>query len=164
MMGLLSGKPENSTKDIPAVCNMKLERYLGTWYEIARLPHSFERGLDNVTATYNLRSDKKIEVINAGSKNGESSMAKATAWIPDKSCTGKLLVSFFWPIKGEYNIIKLDEENYRYAVVTSSTKNYLWILSREPRISDTLYDDLIAFTAAYGFDTSKIIKVKQNEA
>ena len=162
-MGIFSGKQENSTKDIPVVCNVKLERYVGTWYEIARLPHSFERGLDNVTATYYLKSDGKIEVINAGLKNGEKSMAKATAWIPDKSCTGKLLVSFFWPIKGEYKIIKLDEENYRYAVVTSSTKNYLWILSREPRISDRLYDDLIAYTAANGFDTSIIIKVKQNE-
>jgi lipocalin len=162
-MGLFSGKPENSTKDIPAICNVNLERYLGTWYEIARFPHSFEKGLENVTATYNLKSDGKIEVINAGFKNGEKSMAKATAWIPDESCTGKLLVSFFRPIKSEYNIIKLDEENYSYAVITSSTKNYLWILSREPRISDRLYDDLIAYIVANGFDTSKIIKVKQNE-
>ncbi len=162
-MGLFSRKSENSTKDIPAICNVDLERYLGRWYEIARLPHSFEKGLENVTATYNLKSDGKIEVINAGFKNGEKSMARATAWIPDKSCTGRLLVSFFRPIKSEYNIIRLDEENYSYAVITSSTKNYLWILSREPRISAGLYDDLMAYISAKGFDASKIIKVKQNE-
>ncbi|KJS86264.1 MAG: hypothetical protein JM58_07130 [Peptococcaceae bacterium BICA1-8] len=141
---------------------VNLERYLGTWYEIARFSHTFEKGLDNVTATYNLKSDGKIEVINAGLKNGEKSVAKATAWIPDKSCTGKLLVSFFRPIKSEYKIIKLDEENYSFAVVTSSSKNYLWILSREPKISDELYNDLISFVSYNGFDISKIIKVNQN--
>jgi len=162
-MGFFSRKSENSTKDIPPICNVNLERYLGTWYEIARFPHSFEKGLGNVTATYNRKSDGKIEVINAGFKNGKKSVAKATAWIPDESCTGKLLVSFFRPIKSEYNIIKIDEENYSYAIITSSTKNYLWILSREPRISDRLYDDLIAYISANGFDISKIIKVKQND-
>src|SRR5690606_33866936 len=104
-MGLFKRKSKNSTKDIPAVCNVNLERYIGMWYEIARFPHAFEKGLDNVTATYKWRNDGKIEVINEGSRNGERSMAKATAWVPDKSCTGKLLVSFFRPIRSEYNII-----------------------------------------------------------
>jgi len=162
-MGILS-RSKNSTDEIPAVCNVNLERYLGTWYEIARLPHNFENGLDNVTAAYSLKTDGKIEVINTGIKNGEKSVAKATAWIPDKNCTGKLLVSFFWPFKSEYNIIKLDEENYSFAVVTSSSKNYLWILSRKPKISDELYNNLISFASANGFDTAKVIKVNQNNA
>jgi apolipoprotein D and lipocalin family protein len=161
-MGIFNRKSENSTKEIPAVCNVHLERYLGTWYEIARFPHSFEKGLENVTATYNLKSDGKIEVINAGFKNGKKSVAKATAWIPDESCNGKLLVSFFRPIKSEYKIIKLDKENYSFAVITSSTKNYLWILSREPKISEELYNDLISFVSSKGFDTSNIIEVNQN--
>jgi len=161
-MGIFNSKSKNSTKGIPAICNVNLERYLGTWYEIARLPHTFEKGLNNVTATYNLKTDGNIEVINSGIKNGEKSVAKATAWIPDKNCTGKLLVSFFRPFKSEYNIIKLDEENYSFSVVTSSSKNYLWILSREPKISEELYNDLISFVSSNGFDTSKIIKVNQN--
>ena len=84
----------NSTKDIPVVCNVNNERYLGKWYEIARLPHSFEKGLDNVTATYKLREDGKIDVTNAGIKNGEKSEANAIAWIADKECPGRLFVSF----------------------------------------------------------------------
>lgn len=161
-MGILSRISKNSTNNISAICNVNLERYIGTWYEIARLPHTFENGLDNVTAAYSLKTDGKIEVINNGIKNGEKSVAKATAWIPDKNCTGKLRVSFFWPFKSEYNIIKLDEENYSFAVVTSSSKNYLWILSREPKISDELYNSLIFFVSSNGFDTSKIIKVNQS--
>lgn len=159
-MGIFGKK--QSTKDIPAVCQVDLERYLGTWYEIARLPHTFENGLDNVTATYSLRSDGKIDILNAGLKNGKKSEAKGLAWIPDKSCTGKLLVSFFRPIKSEYKIIKLDEKNYSYAVVTSSTKNYLWILSRKPKMDEAQYQELVAFAKSNGFDTSKLIRVEQN--
>ncbi|HEY5500386.1 MAG TPA: lipocalin family protein [Candidatus Humimicrobiaceae bacterium] len=150
-----------STKDILPICNIDLKRYLGTWYEIARLPNSFEKGLENITATYNLRSDGKIEVINAGIKNGQKKIAKGIAWIPDKNCTGKLLVSFFWIFKSQYNIILLNEVDYSYSVVTSSTNNYLWILSRKPKISNELYDDLVKFVSSKGFDIAKIIKVTQ---
>ena len=150
-----------STKDILPICNIDLKRYLGTWYEIARLPNSFEKGLENITATYNLRSDGKIEVINAGIKNGQKKIAKGIAWIPDKNCTGKLLVSFFWIFKSQYNIILLNEVDYSYSVVTSSTNNYLWILSRKPKISNELYDDLVKFVSSKGFDIAKIIKVAQ---
>lgn len=104
-----------------------------------------------------------IDVTNVGIKNGEKSEAKAIAWIGEKECPGRLFVSFFRPIKSQYNIIKLDEKNYDYAVVTSSSKKYLWILSRTPEISDKLYDDLISFAADKGFDTSKIIKVNQDK-
>ncbi len=153
---------KNSTKEIPVICNVDLVRYLGRWHEIARFPHVFEKGLDNVAAEYSLMGDGRIRVNNAGLKNGKESAAKAVAWVPDEGCKGKLFVRFFWPFKSEYRIIKLDEKDYQFAVVTGNTKNYLWILSREPEISDELYKDLVAFVASHGFDTSQIIKVNQN--
>ncbi|MDD3521251.1 MAG: lipocalin family protein, partial [Actinomycetota bacterium] len=131
------------------------------WYEIARFPHPFEKDLEYVTATYNILNDDQIEVINSGVKRGEKKNIKGVAYIPDKNCTGKLLVSFFWIIKSQYNIILLDEKDYNYAVVTSSTNNYLWILSRTPKISDELYDNLVDFVKSKGFDISKIIRVTQ---
>ena len=99
------------------------------------MPHGFEKGLDNVTAVYKLRDDGKIDVTNVGIKNGEKSEAKAIAWIGEKECPGRLFVSFFRPIKSEYNIIKLDEKNYDYAVVTSSSKKYLWILAEPQKLA-----------------------------
>lgn len=161
-MGIISSLFGKSTKHIQPICNVDLKRYLGTWHEIVRLPHSFEEGLQYVTATYNLRGDGKIEVVNAGMRDGVKKAAKAVAWAPDKNCTGKLLVSFFWPFKSEYKIILLDEKEYKYAVVTSSTMNYLWILSRETRISNKLNDELMEFISSKGFDVSKIINVTQN--
>jgi len=152
---------KKSTKDIPAICGVNLERYLGKWYEVARFPHTFERGLQNVTATYSLQSNGKIKVINAGYRGSVKSLAEGYAWIPDKNCTGELLVSFFWPIRSKYRIIKLDKENYRYAVVTSNSKNYLWILCRDPHISESIYKELVNFISANGFDKSKIIRVSQ---
>ena len=160
-MGLFSRNTAESTQNIAAVCTVDLPRYLGKWYEICRLPHSFEKDLENVTANYNLKNDGKIEVVNAGTKNGQKKEARATAWIPDKNCTGKLFVSFFRPFKSEYKIIKLDESGYSFAVVTSSSKKYLWILSRTPSISAELYDELISYVTNLGFDTSKIILVSQ---
>jgi len=162
-MGILSGIFAQGTENIPAICDVDINRYLGRWYEIARLPHSFEEGLEYVTATYNLRSDSKIEVINAGLKNGQHKEALGIATISQKDCTGRLKVSFFWPIKGEYNIIHLDQENYQYAVVTSSKMSYLWILNREPQIGDELYEELLNFVVSKGFDTAKLIKVKQGD-
>ena len=107
---------------IPIICNVDLERYLGKWYEIARFPHSFEKGLENVTATYGLRKNGKIDVTNSGFKNGTRSVAKGVAWVPDKNCTGRLFVSFFKPFKGDYRVIRLDQENYSYSVIVSKAK------------------------------------------
>ncbi|MEQ8200640.1 MAG: lipocalin family protein [Syntrophomonadaceae bacterium] len=159
-MGILTDIFSRSAQDIPAVCDVDLQRYLGTWYEIARLPHSFEEGLDHVTATYKLRSDGKLEVTNAGIKGGKERVAKAVAWVPDKKCQGKLLVSFFWPIRSHYNIIRLDQD-FRWAVVTGSKMSYLWILSRGPQMDEELYGELIQFVSAAGFDDNRLIKVRQ---
>lgn len=159
-MGLLNDIFARSANDIPAICDVDLQRYLGIWYEIARLHHSFEEGLEYVTATYKMRKDGKIEVINAGKKGDKENVAKAVAWVPDRKCTGRLLVSFFWPLRGQYNIIRLADD-YSCAVVTGSKMSYLWVLSREPQISDELYDELMQFIASVGFDPAKLIRVKQ---
>jgi len=158
MISALLGKKNNET---PPICDVDLERYLGTWYEIARYPHRFEEGLDNATAHYSLLSDGRIQVINSGIKNGKRTEVKGVAIIPDTNCTGRLLVSFFWPFKGEYRVILLGKD-YDYVVVTSSTMDYLWILSRHPSIRKDLHDALIAFVASKGYDPEKIIWVKQD--
>jgi len=160
-MGIFSSLFAGKTENIPAICDVDLKRYIGRWYEIARLPQKFEEGLEYVTATYNLKADGDIEVINAGTRNGVKSEARAVATVPDPKCTGEIFVSFFKPFKSKYRIILLDEE-YKYAVVTGGNISYLWILSREPEISDELYSDLISFISSKGFDMSKIIKVVQN--
>lgn len=160
-MGIFSSLFAGKTENIPAICDVDLKRYIGRWYEIARLPQKFEEGLEYVTATYSLKADGDIEVINAGKRNGVKSEARAVATVPDPKCTGEILVSFFKPFKSKYRIILLDEE-YKYAVVTGGNISYLWILSREPEISDELYNDLISYISSKGFDRSKIIKVVQN--
>ncbi len=157
-MGLFGSLLAKSTKDIEAVCDVDITRYLGTWYEIARLPHSFEKGLENVTANYQLREDGKIQVTNAGYKNGKRKEAQAVAWIINPQCTGRLYVSFFWLVKSEYKIINIDRE-YQQAVVTSNKRNYLWILSRTPEIEKQTYIDLVNFAVVNGFDIKKLIKV-----
>lgn len=161
-MGLLKKLFSNSTKEIPPICNVDIKRYLGKWYEIARLPHSFEKGLENVTAEYSLRDDRKVDVTNSGYKNGKLKIAKGIARIKDQACTGELMVSFFLNIEARYKIIHLDKEDYQYAVVTSSTKNYLWILCRKPRMDEKLYNELISYVESQGFDIVKLIKVVHN--
>jgi apolipoprotein D and lipocalin family protein len=154
---------ELSTESIPTVRNFNLNRYLGTWYEIARLPHSFENGLDSVTATYSLKNDGTVKVLNRGFniEKGEWKEAEGKAYIPDTLAGAFLKVSFFWIFYGEYKVIVLDTLNYSYAMVTSSSKNYLWILSRTSRLEDSLYSDLIQRAKEWGFPISKIYKVPQ---
>ena len=154
---------EMSTDSIPAVKSFDLQRYLGTWYEVARLPHSFENGLDKVTATYTLRDDGKIDVLNKGfnTAKGEWKEAKGKARIKDP-VTGTLLeVSFFWIFYADYKVIDLDTVNYSYAMVTSSSKEYLWISNRTPHLDDAIYDTLIHKAAEWGFNISAIYKVPQ---
>ncbi|MGD0036788.1 MAG: lipocalin family protein [Bacteroidota bacterium] len=154
---------EMSTEFIPTIKSFDLQRYLGTWYEVARLPHSFENGLDKVTATYTLRDDGKINVLNKGfdTARGEWKEAKGKARIKD-SVSGTLLeVSFFWIFYSDYKVIELDTANYSYAMVTSSSKEYLWILSRTPHLDDAIYDELIHKASEWGFNISAIYKLRQ---
>jgi apolipoprotein D and lipocalin family protein len=151
-----------TTKSIPPVPALDLNRYLGTWYEIFRLPHKFEKDLIKVTATYSFRKDGKIQVLNRGYKpsKGRWSDAKGKAWIPDPGVPARLKVSFFWPFSAEYKIIRLDSD-YRWALVTSSSTDYLWLLSRTPGMEAAVVDSLTSFAARNGFDTARLIRVEQ---
>lgn len=149
------GMPDNVT----AVEDFQLERYLGTWYEIARLDHRFERGLSRVQAQYSLREDKGIRVINRGfdAKNGQWSEAEGKAYFLGDSDIGRLKVSFFGPFYGAYNIVDLDHKDYRYAMVTGASIRYLWILARDPQLEPAIVDRLVAKAEALGFPVAELI-------
>lgn len=151
------GIPEN----VKPVENFKLEKYLGKWYEIARLDHSFERGLSRVTADYSLRDDGGLKVINRGYsvKENKWKEAEGKAYFVRGSDQGYLKVSFFGPFYGSYIVFELDHENYQYSLVSGPDKSYFWILARTPQINENIKNVLIAKAAALGFDTSKLIHV-----
>ncbi len=155
------GMPEN----VKPVDHFKLEKYLGKWYEIARLDHSFERGLTRITAEYSLRDDGGVRVLNRGYSAKENSWkeAEGKAYFVKGSDQGYLKVSFFGPFYGSYIVFELDHENYQYSLVCGPDKSYLWILAREPKIRGDIKDRLIAKAAASGFDTSKLIFVDHGE-
>jgi lipocalin len=150
-----------STADIKPVENLDVNKYMGKWYEIARLPTPFEDGLDYVTATYTLKSDGRVDVLNEGIKNGRKSAAYGNARVQDPKLPSKLFVSFFLWFGSDYIVFELDQTNYQYAMVTSSTKDYLWILSRKPKLEDGLYQNLLNTALKNGFDLTNLIKVKQ---
>ena len=152
------GIPDN----VKPVDGFILEKYLGKWYEIARLDHSFERGLSRVTANYSLREDGGVRVMNRGysEKEGRWKEAEGKAYFVQRTDQGHLKVSFFGPFYGSYVVFELDHENYRYALVSGPEKSYFWILARSPEIEKNLRDTLIAKAAARGFDTSKLIFVE----
>jgi apolipoprotein D and lipocalin family protein len=156
-----TGIPEN----VKPVENFKVEKYLGKWYEIARLDHSFERGLTHVTADYSFRNDGGVRVLNRGysSKTDSWKEAEGKAYFVKGSNLGYLKVSFFGPFYGSYIIFGLDHENYQYSLVCGPNKSYLWILSRSPVMNEDIKDTLIEKAAASGFDTSKLIFVDHHK-
>jgi len=151
------GIPEN----VKPVDNFKLEKYLGKWYEIARLDHSFERGLTRVTADYSLQDDGGVRVLNRGYSVKENAWkeTEGKAYFVKGSDQGYLKVSFFGPFYGSYIVFELDHENYQYALVCGPDKSYLWILARVPEMKKDIKDILTAKAATLGFDTSKLIFV-----
>lgn len=153
-----SGVPEG----LQPVGNFELARYLGRWYEIARLDHSFERGLVNVTADYSLRDDGRVEVINRGFDPARNAWRDATgvARFQGARDVGSLEVSFFGPFYGAYNVLVLDAD-YRYALVAGPDRDYLWILSRNPQLDRPTLDSLLASAKSWGFATEKLIFVDQ---
>jgi len=153
------GKPDG----VEPVGNFELQKYLGKWYEIARLDHSFERGLSQVTANYSLRDDGGVKVLNRGysEERKEWKQAEGKAYFVGGDDRGYLKVSFFGPFYGSYIVVALDHERYRYSMVAGPNKSYLWILSRTPQMEDKVKAELVRKAAALGFDTAKLIFVKQ---
>ena len=152
-------------KNIKPVEGFNLQRYLGKWYEIARLDHSFERGLSHVTAEYSLRDDGGVRVLNRGysEKTGNWKSAEGKAFFVQKSDQGYFKVSFFGPFYGSYVVFDLDQKDYQYALVCGANRSYLWILARTPKLSPELRDSLVAKAAAMGFDTSKLLFIEQTQ-
>ena len=152
---------KSSKMDTSTVKELDLKKYLGTWYEIARFDHRFERGLEGVTATYSLRKDGKIKVLNQGYKNsldGELDTAIGKAKLTNEP--GKLKVSFFWFFYADYLVMELDE-NYQWALIGSNSDKYLWILSRTPKLEENVKNLILHQAKKRGYDTSKLIWVKQ---
>jgi apolipoprotein D and lipocalin family protein len=153
-------------QDIPrleVVSYVDLKRYAGTWYEIARFPHHFQEGCFSSKATYSLRDDGKIDVLNQcriGTPEGKIKTAQGTAWVIDEKTNAKLKVSFFWPFSGHYWIIDLGD-TYDYAVVGHPDRKYLWILSRTPELDEALYNNIIKRLQKQAYDTSKLIKTSR---
>lgn len=143
-----------------------LDRYLGRWYEIARLDHSFERGLSEVTANYSLRDDGMVRVINRGydKANERWKEAEGKARFVRESTQGFLKVSFFGPFYGSYIIFALDQEDYNYALISGPDTSYLWILARQPTLAEDIKQRLIATAQQKGFATSELIFVEQTAA
>lgn len=150
--------------DVKVVNNFELNRYLGTWYEVARLDHSFERGLEQVTANYSLREDGSVKVINRGFNPEKQKWqeSEGKGYFTGPNTRAALKVSFFGPFYGGYNVIELDKD-YQYALVCGPDKSYLWILSRTPTLSDGVKQKLLNTAQQYGFDTHQLVWVKQHE-
>jgi len=144
---------------VEPVQGFDLNRYLGKWYEIARLDHSFEEGLDNVTAVYSLRDDGGVNVVNRGflSKDDVYQEAEGRAYFVNDSDEGYLKVSFFRPFYASYVIFELDQDGYQYAFVSGPDTSFLWLLSRTPTVEQALLDHFIATSASLGFDTEELI-------
>lgn len=144
------------------IAHLDVERYLGSWYEIARLDHSFERGLSCVTARYEARDDGGITVINRGYDTQKRAWdeAEGRAYFDDASRrNGRLKVSFFGPFYGGYNILHLDDA-YRHALVAGPSHDYLWILSRTPTMAQADYAALVELARTQGFDVEGLIRVE----
>jgi len=155
-----TGVPEG----VDVVENFEADRYLGTWYEIARLDHRFERGLSNVTATYSLRDDGGLLVVNRGFSAADDQWDEAVgkAYFTVEPGIGRLKVSFFGPFYGGYNIIELDQDNYQYSMVTGPNRSYLWILARSPDLDRDIIDQLVSKAAKLGFATDELIFVEHD--
>lgn len=150
-------------KSVQPVNDFELNRYLGKWYEIARLDHSFERGLSQVSAEYRIKSDGGVRVLNRGysAQHKEWKEAEGKAYFVYSSDQGYLKVSFFGPFYGSYVIFELDKEQYQYAFVSGPNTDYLWLLARTPSVEPHVIDKFIGLAKERGFDTNNLIYVDQ---
>lgn len=150
-------------KGVQPVAGFELDRYLGTWYEIARLDHRFERGLSRVTAEYSARPDGGVKVVNRGYSERKKRFSEATgkAYFVGQSDSGHLKVSFFGPFYASYVVFSLDD-NYQQAFVSGNNRKYLWFLSRSPEVSDADMQRFKARATELGFALDKLISVDQS--
>lgn len=159
MIAILFAGCGNAQKvDNTPIAALDLNKYLGDWYEIARFDHSFERGLDFCKANYALREDGKIAVTNTGIKEGKQKTSNGKAKTTDTPAM--LRVSFFGPFYSDYRVMLLDAD-YQWALIGSGSAKYLWILSRTPELPKDTLDAILAEAQRRGYDTSKLIWVKQ---
>ncbi|SHO49393.1 lipocalin family protein [Desulfopila aestuarii] len=149
-------------KGIEPVQDFELDRYMGMWYEIARLDHSFERGLSRVTAEYSLEADGTVQVVNRGfsKEKGEWKTAHGKARFVNSSQEGFLKVSFFGPFYGSYIVVELDRETYQYALVSGPDRQYLWLLARDPHLSGDVVKMLIDRAKSLDFPVDQLILVE----
>ena len=159
----LAGCSVSPPRGVEVVKPFEIDRYLGTWYEIARLDHSFERGLDNVKAEYSLRPDGNVKVVNSGfdQKSGERNEAVGVAKFIGSDDVGSLKVSFFGPFYGGYHVVELDED-YQWALVIGQSRKYLWILARDKQIPDEVRARLLQKASDLGIDVSELIWVEHD--
>lgn len=150
-----TGIPEG----VKPVSGFELNRYLGTWHEIARLDHRFERGLTDIKAEYSLRDDGGVKVLNSGfnAEENRRQQAEGKAYFIDTPDVGRLKVSFFGPFYGAYNIFALDKSNYQYVMIAGPDKDYLWILARQPTLDKQVLQTLVQQAQALGFPTHDLI-------
>lgn len=159
MLSACVTKPES----VKPVTGFELNRYLGKWYEIARLDHSFEREMSEVTAEYSLRKDGGVRVLNRGYLESDSKwkQAEGKACFMNGESEAYLKVSFFGPFYGSYVVFELDHQGYQYAFVSGPSAKYLWLLSRSPTVTSEVMDKFIKMSKERGFDTDKLIYVRQ---
>jgi len=160
---LLLGGCLGTPPGVKPVGNFDAQRYLGSWYEIARLDHVFERGLDGVTATYTLNDDGSVRVLNRGyrTKKSEWAEAEGVARFVGDDTTGHLKVSFFGPFSSSYVVFELDHDNYDYAFVSGYSNSYLWLLARTPEVSAELRERFVQRAGELGFAVDELIFVDQ---
>jgi len=150
-------------KGVEPVDDFELDRYLGKWHEIARLDHTFERGLERVTAEYSLREDGGVRVVNRGysTKKNAWNEAEGKAYFVEHENLGYLKVSFFGPFYGSYVIFELEESGYEYAFISGPDTSYLWLLAREPSVDQPVMDHFLARAEELDFDLDDLIIVNQ---
>lgn len=166
MLALLFLAAYSASAPIEVVPEVDLKRYAGKWYEVARLPNRFQRNCaGNVTASYDLRPDGKITVLNAcRERDGGIKTAKGTARPAHRrGPNSKLKVTFFWPFSGDYWILHLDP-GYRWAVVGDPSRKYLWFLSRTPFLDSATFEELESRVRGQGFDTTRLVRTLQDQA
>jgi len=152
-----TGTPEG----VEPVTDFELDRYLGKWYEIARLDHSFERGLTAVTADYSLHEEGYVQVVNRGfnSDKNQWEEAEGKAKFVESSDVAKLKVSFFGPFYGSYIVFGLDKQDYQHAFVSGPNHDFLWLLARTPQVSDEVINEFINEASQRGFNTEELIYI-----